>query len=72
MRQSSFFFLGRATCLELSLAFVFFAATKGLSATWCVGMATAPFRSNSWIELGGKPFREDDCVERDFKKMLVV
>lgn len=72
VRQSSFFFLGRAACLELSLAFVLFSFTKGLSATWCVGVANEPFRSHSWVELAGKPFREDACVEKDFKKMLTV
>lgn len=72
VRQSSFFFLGRAACLELSLAFVLLAFTKGRSATFCVGVATEPFRSHSWIELGGKPFREADYVERDFRKMLAV
>jgi Transglutaminase-like superfamily len=72
VRQSSFFFLGRAACLELSLAFVLFALSKGLSATLCVGVATEPFRSHSWVELGGKPFREADYIERDFIKMFAV
>ncbi|MFB2975088.1 lasso peptide biosynthesis B2 protein [Microseira sp. BLCC-F43] len=72
VRQSSFFFLGRAACLELSLAFVLFALSKGLSATLCVGVATEPFRSHSWVELGGKPFREADYIERDFRKLLAV
>lgn len=72
VRQSSFLFLGRVACLELSLAFVLFALTKGLSATWCMGVANEPFRSHSWVELGGKPFREADCVEQDFRRLLAV
>ncbi|MBW4687821.1 MAG: lasso peptide biosynthesis B2 protein [Komarekiella atlantica HA4396-MV6] len=72
VRQSSFFFLGRVACLELSLAFVLFAFTKGLSATWCVGVANKPFRAHSWIELGGKPFRESDYVEQDFSKLFAI
>lgn len=72
VRQSSFFFLGRVACVELSFAFVLFALTKGLSATWCVGVANEPFRAHSWIELGGKPFREANYVEQDFRKLLAV
>ena len=64
--------MGRAACLELSLAFVLFALTKGQAATLCVGVANKPFRSHSWIELGGKPFREPDYVEREFIKMFAV
>jgi hypothetical protein len=72
VRKSSFFFLGRVACLELSLAFVLFALTKGLSATWCVGVANEPFRAHSWVEFGGKPFREADYLEQDFRKLLAV
>lgn len=72
VRQSSFFFLGRVACLELSLAFVLFALTKGLSATCCVGVANEPFRSHSWIELNGKPFRESEYVEQDFSKLFTI
>ncbi|WP_193199985.1 lasso peptide biosynthesis B2 protein [Nostoc sp. MG11] len=72
VRQSSFFFLGRVACLELSLAFVLFALTKGLSATCCVGVANEPFRAHSWVELSGKPFRECDYVEQDFSKLLTI
>ena len=72
VHQSSFFFLGRVACLELSLAFVLFAFTKGLSATWCVGVANEPFRAHSWVELDGKPFREANYVEQDFRKLLAV
>jgi Transglutaminase-like superfamily len=72
VRQSSFFFLGRAACLELSLAFFLFALIKGQAATLCVGVATEPFRSHSWIELSGKPFREPDYIEREFIKMFAV
>lgn len=72
VRQSSFFFLGRVACLELSLAFVLFALSKGLSATCCVGVANEPFRAHSWVELGGKPFRESNYVEQDFSKLLTI
>ena len=72
VRQSSFLFLGRVACLELSLAFILFALTKGLSATWCVGVATEPFQSHAWVEIGGKPFRETDYLEQNFRKMLTV
>jgi hypothetical protein len=72
VRQSSFFFLGRVACLELSLAFVLFALTKGLWATCCVGVANEPFRAHSWVELGEKPFREPDYVEQDFRRLLAV
>lgn len=72
VRQSSFFFFGRVACLELSLAFVLFALTKGLSATCCVGVANEPFRSHAWVEIGGKPFRESEYVEQDFSKLLTI
>lgn len=72
VRQSSFFFLGRVACLELSLAFVLFALTKGLSAKCCVGVANEPFRAHSWVELSGKPFRESNYVEQDFSKLITI
>lgn len=72
VRQSSFFCLGRIACLELSLAFVLFALTKGLSATLCVGVATEPFRSHAWVEIGGKPFREPDHFEQHLRRLFAV
>jgi hypothetical protein len=72
VRQSSFFFSGRVACLELSLAFVLFALTKGLSVTWCVGVAVDPFRAHAWVEIDGKPFRETDYFEEDFKRLFAV
>ncbi|MBW4449157.1 MAG: lasso peptide biosynthesis B2 protein [Spirirestis rafaelensis WJT71-NPBG6] len=72
VRQSSFFFLGRVACLELSLAFVLFALTKGLSATCCVGVANEPFRAHSWVELNGKSFRESEYVEQVFNKLFTI
>ena len=72
VRKTSFFFLGRAACMELSLAFVFFALTKGLSSTWCMGVANEPFKAHAWIEIAGKPFREDEYLEQNFQKLLVV
>lgn len=70
VRKSSLLLLGRVACLELSLAFVFFALTRGLSSTWCVGVATEPIRAHSWIEVGGKPFREVNNFEQHFRKLL--
>jgi hypothetical protein len=72
VRQQSFFFSGRVACLELSLAFVLFALTKGLSASWCVGVASEPFRAHAWVELSGKPFREADRFEQNFRKLFAV
>lgn len=72
VRQSSFLVLGRVACLELSLAFVLFALTKGLSSTWCVGVATEPIKAHAWVEIGGKPFREIDNFEQHFRKLLVA
>lgn len=72
VRQYSFFFSGRVACLELSLGFVIFALIRGLSATWCVGVATEPFRAHAWVEIDGKIFREADKFEQHFRKMLSV
>lgn len=72
VRQSSSFFFGRVACLELSLAFVIFSLTKGLSATCCVGVANEPFRAHSWVELGEKPFCEPDYLEQDFRKLFTI
>jgi hypothetical protein len=72
VRQQSFFFSGRVACIELSLAFVLFALTKGLSVTWCVGVATEPFRAHAWVEIGGKAFREPNSLEQQFRSLLVV
>jgi hypothetical protein len=72
VRKSSFYFLGRIACLELSLAFVLFALMRRQSSTWCVGVATEPIRAHAWVEVDGKPFREQDGLEHSFRKMLVV
>jgi hypothetical protein len=72
VRQHSFFFLGRVACLELSLAFVLFALTKGLSTTFCVGVATEPFQAHAWVNLGGKPFREGDHLEHHFRRLFTI
>ncbi|WP_138506229.1 lasso peptide biosynthesis B2 protein [Nostoc sp. PA-18-2419] len=72
VRKSSFFFSGRVACLELSLAFVLFALTKRLSATWCVGVAADPFRAHAWVEIDGKPFCEVDYFEKDFRRLFAV
>lgn len=72
VRKTGFFFLGRLACIELSLAFVLFALTKGLSATWCVGVANEPFRAHAWVEIDGKPFRESEYLEQNFKRSLVA
>ncbi len=74
VRKTNFFFSGRVACIELSLAFVIFALSKGLSVTWCVGVASEPFRAHSWIEVDGKPFREGNNLENqdNFKKLLAV
>ena len=71
VRKSSFYFLGRTACLELS-AFVLFALMRRQSSTWCVGVATEPIRAHAWVEVDGKPFREQDGLEHSFRKMLVV
>lgn len=64
-------FLGRLACLESSLAFVLLALAKGLSATWCVGVATQPFRAHAWVEISGEPFRESK-LKQDFRKLITV
>ena len=64
--------LGRIACLEFSLALVFFAFSKGLDVTWCIGVKLRPFESHAWIEINDKPFREPEYVEQEMKKMLVV
>lgn len=72
VRQSSFFFPARLACLELSLAFVFFALTKGFSVPWCVGVKIKPFEAHAWVEVDGKPFRESEIIEHEFKKLFVI
>ncbi|MBW4507010.1 MAG: lasso peptide biosynthesis B2 protein [Scytonematopsis contorta HA4267-MV1] len=74
VRKTSFFFSGRVACIELSLAFVIFALSKSLSATWCVGVASEPFRAHSWVEVDGKPFREENYLEHkdNFRKLFAV
>mgnify|MGYP004485058737 CR=1 FL=1 len=72
VRQADFYFPGRLACMELSLAFVIFALTKRLSVMWCIGVKTDPFESHAWVEVGNKPFRENEIVERGFKKVWVV
>jgi hypothetical protein len=70
--QSSSFFPGRIACLEQSLAFVLFAAAKRLSVVWCVGVRINPFEAHAWAELDGKPFRESENVEKEFKKIFSI
>lgn len=72
VRKSSLLVLGRVACLEFSLAFVLFALTKGLSATWCVGAATDPIRAHAWVEVAGQPFHEMNNFDQHFKKLMTV
>jgi len=72
VRKSGFILLGRAACIELSLAFVFFAATKGLSATWCVGVSSDPIAAHSWIEIDGKAFREVENFQQHFRALIAI
>lgn len=73
VQKLSFFFLGRAACLELSLAFVLFALSKSLSSTWCVGVVTEPFQAHAWVEVNGQPFQEAvSFEEQNYKKLFVV
>lgn len=72
VRQSSFFFPARVACLETSLAFVLFALTKRLFVSWCVGVKIQPFEAHAWIEIDGKPFRESETIEQEFKKLFVA
>jgi hypothetical protein len=72
VRQSNFILLGRVACLELSLAFVLFALTKGLSVVWCVGVNAMPFEAHSWIEVSGKPLKELDLDRQNIKKIFTV
>ena len=72
VRKSSFVLLGRAACIEFSLAFILFAAIKGLSSTWCVGVSSDPISAHSWVEIDGKAFREVDNFEQHFRPLLMV
>ena len=72
VHQPRLLFLGRAACLEFSLALVLFALSKGLSVVWCTGVKLKPFRAHAWVEIDGKPFHEPDYVEQDLKKSLTV
>ncbi|NMG18686.1 lasso peptide biosynthesis B2 protein [Brasilonema bromeliae] len=51
---------------------VLFALTKGLSSTWCVGVATEPIKAHAWVEIGGKPFREVNNFQHHFRKLLAA
>ncbi len=72
IRKSQRLLVSRVACLELSLAFVIFALLKRKNVIWCIGAKLNPFEAHAWIELGGKPFQEPDCVERQFKKLFIV
>ncbi|GET44187.1 lasso peptide biosynthesis B2 protein [Microseira wollei] len=72
VRQLGIASLGRVACLELSLAFMLFALTRRLSATWCVGVSINPFAAHAWVEINGIPFKEQDEIEHLYKKILVV
>jgi len=72
VRDSSLLLLGRVACLEFSLAFVLFALAKGLSSTWCIGVATEPIQAHAWVELSGKPFREVNNFENKFRKLIAA
>lgn len=69
--QAISFFPGRIACMELSLALTFFALSKGLLITWCMGVRIKPFGSHAWVEIDDKPFCEPEHTEQIYRKMII-
>lgn len=49
--------LGRAACMEKSLAAVLLSAFIGRRADWCIGMLPDPYRFHAWVETAGNPVK---------------
>jgi asparagine synthase (glutamine-hydrolysing) len=48
-------YLGRAACLQASLATTVYAALRRRRIDWCIGIALQPLRRHAWIEIDNKP-----------------
>jgi len=71
-RHPSLVFIGRAGCIELSLAMALFCLLHRRTATWCVGVRMGPFESHAWVEVNGEPVCEDNDVSAIFRKVITV
>ncbi|WP_062429632.1 lasso peptide biosynthesis B2 protein [Herbidospora daliensis] len=53
-------FPGRAACLQISLATVLWAGSRGRRADWCFGVLPDPYTFHAWIEADGEAITTGD------------
>lgn len=66
------FYLGRAACLEMSLAAFLAACLRGRAVDWCMGCRFDPCESHAWIEADQQPISEPETPDRPFHLTLRV
>nr|WP_053923736.1 lasso peptide biosynthesis B2 protein [Streptomyces chattanoogensis] len=67
---ASRFFLGRASCLEMSLAASLASTLHGRAVDWYMGCRFAPCESHAWIEVDSPPIGEPGTPDHPFKVTL--
>jgi hypothetical protein len=71
--RASGYYPGRAACLEQSLAAVLLAALRRHQLTWCLGVATGPYRFHAWVEADGQPvLGPAQPTEPTYQRVLAV
>ncbi|MFE3073489.1 lasso peptide biosynthesis B2 protein [Streptomyces sp. NPDC059247] len=72
VRRAAWLSPGRTACLEESAAAVLLLAARGLSVTWCHGIAPDPVRLHAWVQTGdGTPVAEPGST-RAHTPVLVI
>jgi hypothetical protein len=65
-------YLGRAACLERSIAAFLLAAGRGRSLDLCIGARLNPYASHAWVEVDGHPVGEPFGPDRPYLTLLRI
>jgi transglutaminase-like putative cysteine protease len=62
-------YLGRAKCLEQSLALYYLLRRQGVAVAYCQGVQPYPFRAHAWVEYRGQVINDVPEHARFFARL---
>ncbi|MFJ2788366.1 MULTISPECIES: lasso peptide biosynthesis B2 protein [unclassified Streptomyces] len=71
-RRAAWLSPGRAACLEESATAVLLLASRGLSVTWCHGVAPDPVRLHAWVQTEGGDLVAEPDSTRAYTPVLMI
>ncbi|MEV6248617.1 lasso peptide biosynthesis B2 protein [Streptomyces sp. NPDC051742] len=72
VRHAAWLSPGRTACLEESAAVVMLLAARGLSVTWCHGVAPDPVRLHAWVQTEDGTLAAEPESTRAYTPVLVI